>query len=279
MMVRISAADSPISANTTARLLVACNAGQANSTCCKGDETCGPDLLCTRSDGTKARQYCTDKTWTTDQCSPLCPGYDEAGVILTTCSDGTYCCGFDNTECCDKGEGYRINPRNGQILIQGQITSSARPASSTRTSSSSSSSSTSTSTSTASTTDPAAAQPASTGANNLPSPIATPSGLSGGAKAGIAVGAIAGAAIIAGLVFMLWRERKKRNALAESEKQTLGYGNGYYGHVPHEMPSQVAPVEMGAYEGNDSKYVFRGELEGARGELGGGQGKPSELHS
>ncbi|KAL8812745.1 MAG: hypothetical protein Q9223_007210, partial [Gallowayella weberi] len=70
----VSAADSPISANTTAKVLYACNPNAEFSTCCKAGETCGTDLLCHNSDGIKvARQYCTDPTWKTDQCSRLCP--------------------------------------------------------------------------------------------------------------------------------------------------------------------------------------------------------------
>ncbi|KAL8769251.1 MAG: hypothetical protein Q9209_004752 [Squamulea sp. 1 TL-2023] len=121
-------------------------------------------------------------------------------------------------------------------------------------------------------------QTGSTGVPALPSPKTAPStGLSSGAKAGIAVGAIVGVAIIAGLAFLLFRERRKRKALAQSEKPPMGYSNNGYGYgnmgsqqIPaqqHQMP----PSELGAYKGNEHKYHYRGEL-------GDGQGRPSELH-
>ena len=59
-----------------------------------------------------------------------------------------------------------------------------------------------------------------------------------------------------------------------NEKQTsMGYryGNNNMAVGRHEM--QQPPSELGAYErNNEQKYQFRGEL-------GDGQGKPSELHS
>ncbi|KAI4229226.1 MAG: hypothetical protein LQ349_006423 [Xanthoria aureola] len=268
----ISAADSPISANTSANLLFKCNANTTFTTCCmRGTETCGPDLLCHNVNGyLVARQYCTDPTWTTDQCSRLCPEFNEAGTVLTTCDDGSYCCGSRADDCCDAGRGYKINPSNGEIVIQSKTTS---------TSSSSSTSSTAAPATTSSTATAATAGAAQTGTNGaLPSPIPPSSGLSGGAKAGIAIGAVAGVAIIAGLAFLLYRERRKRKALAESEKQPPRNNNGYgYGNIgganmsqPQQQP-MGPPTELGAYEGNEHKYHYHSEL-------GDGQGRPSELH-
>ncbi|KAL8635272.1 MAG: hypothetical protein Q9228_007219 [Teloschistes exilis] len=87
--------------------------------------------------------------------------YDQAGTILTTCNDGSYCCGYENNECCSEGAGIKIN-KKGQIVAKGQITSSIAAATSSntptptssstdsqRTSSSSSSSSSATGTQTA----------------------------------------------------------------------------------------------------------------------------------
>ncbi|KAI4173841.1 MAG: hypothetical protein LQ348_006459 [Seirophora lacunosa] len=81
---KISAADSPHSKDD-ADQLVACNPGSVNSTCCYAWETCAPDLLCYNSgEGSVARQYCTDPTWTTDQCSKLCPGNQPPPLLRTT---------------------------------------------------------------------------------------------------------------------------------------------------------------------------------------------------
>ncbi|KAL8883352.1 MAG: hypothetical protein Q9192_007224 [Flavoplaca navasiana] len=170
--------------------------------------------------------------------------------------------------------GYQVDLNNGQIL--------AKSDTSTSTSTTSSSSTTAAPlTSASSTTTPTADAPA------LPSPTTTPSsGLSGGAKAGIAIGAVAGVAIIAGLAFLLFRERKKRKALGQSEKQPPGsYNNGYYGNTGNPnvqqqqqqqqqqpLQPQMPPQELGAYDRNEHKYRFHSEL-------GDGQGRPSELHS
>ncbi|KAL9633395.1 MAG: hypothetical protein Q9204_003415 [Flavoplaca sp. TL-2023a] len=195
----------------------------------------------------------------------MCPEFDEAGTVLTVCDDGTYCCGARNFECCDAGRGYQVDPNNGQILVKSNTQTS--------TSTSSSSSTTAAPLTSASTTTAPTAAPA------LPSPTTTPSsGLSGGAKAGIAIGAVAGVAIIAGLAFLLFRERKKRKALGQSEKQAPGYNNGYYGTAGNPnmqqqpLQPQIPPQELGAYERNEHKYRFHSEL-------GDGQGRPSELHS
>ncbi|KAL8789331.1 MAG: hypothetical protein Q9213_001254 [Squamulea squamosa] len=134
----------------------------------------------------------------------------------------------------------------------------------------------STTSSTSTTATAGAAQTGNNGAPALPSPTTPPSaGLSGGAKAGIAVGAIVGVAIIAGLAFMLFRERRKRKALMQSEKPSLGHSNGGYGNMgSQQIPpqqQQMTPSELGAYNRNEHKYHYRGEL-------GDGQGRPSELH-
>ncbi|KAL8948261.1 MAG: hypothetical protein Q9222_005532 [Ikaeria aurantiellina] len=281
----ISAADSSIS-NKTASLLVACNAGQGDSTCCFSYETCAPDLLCHRSDGTVRRQYCTDPTWATSQCSPLCPDYDEAGTILTTCNDGSYCCGYDNTQCCDNGGGTLINNSTGEIILRGQITTSIPESErTTLTPSPPSSTDSTTASATPSTTTTVNAGAASTGAAALPSPTTTSSSstLSGGAKAGIAVGVIAGVALIAGLLFLLWRERRKRRQLQNEHANhnpmgvnpvNGGGGGGYPEHyaVPTQDKPPVVPMQEmgGAYDGmQQDRYRFRGEMEG--------QGRPAEL--
>ncbi|KAL8853676.1 MAG: hypothetical protein Q9221_001487 [Calogaya cf. arnoldii] len=197
--------------------------------------------------------------------------FKEAGVVLTTCDDGSYCCGVRADDCCDAGRGYNVDPSNGQIIVQNKTRSA------TSTTSSSSTSSTAAPATTTSSATAATAGAAETGANALPSPIPASDGLSGGAKAGIAIGAVAGVAIIAGLAFLLSRERRKRKALAESEKQPLpGYDNGYYPSASspaaqlHHQPI-MAPSELGAYGRNEHKYHYHSEM-------GDGQGRPSELH-
>lgn len=270
---QVNAADSPIS-NKTASLLVPCNAA-ANSTCCFSYETCAPDLLCHSKDGSVRRQYCTDPTWQTDQCSPLCPDYDEAGTILTTCDDGSYCCGYLATECCDNGGGTRINKSNGQIVISGQISKSIAPA----TSAASPSATEGTSSSNPSTTASSVPAGGVTSPASLPSPSTSSSssdnGLSGGAKAGIAIGAVVAVALVAGLLFLLLREKRKRKALQggpAGEMQQGGMPGAKYPWqtVPGAPVEHYPPQEMGAGDHQTTtKYHVRGEMDG--------QGRPQEL--
>ncbi|KAL8719155.1 MAG: hypothetical protein Q9181_008095 [Wetmoreana brouardii] len=181
---------------------------------------------------------------------------DAAGTILTKCKDGSYCCFAGNTECCDQGGGTKID-KKGQIIPKGQITSSI--ADSASTSSVTGSSSTSSSTASHQT-----AAPATTTNPTLPSPNTTPSsGLSGGAKAGIAIGCVAGAALIASLLFLLFRERRKSRAMQTTPGDKPYAGN--WQNVPM-IDSQLPAQEMSTY---NTKYQLRGELDG--------QSKPQEL--
>ncbi|KAL8758313.1 MAG: hypothetical protein Q9184_003969 [Pyrenodesmia sp. 2 TL-2023] len=186
--------------------------------------------------------------------------------MLTECNDGSYCCGFDATECCVDGRGTKINKKNGQIILDGQITSSITSSATTSSSSTSSSSSTA-----SSSTQPLAAGPLTT-SPTLPSPSATPSssGLSGGAKAGIAIGSIAGVALIAGLAFLLVRERRKRKAL-QNQGQRGAYGPPDW-KPEQDAVNQVPPQEMSAYGTQEGRY-------GMRAELPNGQGRLHELYS
>lgn len=185
--------------------------------------------------------------------------YDAAGTTLTTCDDGSYCCGFDNTKCCDQGGGTKID-KNGRILAKGQITSSVAAPTSTATPSSTGSSRSSSSTNSAQT-----AAPATTTNQTLPSPNSQPSsGLSGGAKAGIAIGCVAAVALIAGLLFLLFRERRKSRALRDSNEKPQ-YEN--LQSVPNHEGQP--PQEMTAHD--QGRYHLRGEMDG--------QSRPQELHS
>ncbi|KAL9595345.1 MAG: hypothetical protein Q9219_006499 [cf. Caloplaca sp. 3 TL-2023] len=214
--------------------------------------------------------------------SPL--DFDEAGTILTECTDGSYCCGLDATDCCDNGGGTKINRSNGQIILSGQITRSA-----TRTASPSSSRTdpaTTSSTSSAMTTSSSSSLPTSslptansvTTSPSLPSPSSSDSDstLSTGAKAGIAIGCIAGAALVAGLLYLLFRERRKRKALLQQggpSAQTYPWQQQQQVMQQHNVaggaPVYAPPQEMGAYEAQDVKFQMRGEMDG--------QGRVQEL--
>ncbi|KAL9577914.1 MAG: hypothetical protein Q9203_007283 [Teloschistes exilis] len=197
-----------------------------------------------------------------------------------------------NNECCSEGAGIKIN-KKGQIVAKGQITSSIAAATSSNTPTPTSSSTDSQRTSSSSSSSSSATGTQTAGAVNanpsLPSPTPSSSGgLSSGAKAGIAIGCVAGAAIVAGLLYLLYRERRKSRALqgaahhadaqaylnnntnnttntADKFKPANGGAAGGYGGGP-EMP----PQEMGTYDQSFGKWQLRGEMDG-------GQGVPQEL--
>ncbi|KAI4187982.1 MAG: hypothetical protein L6R41_002447 [Letrouitia leprolyta] len=200
--------------------------------------------------------------------------YDEAGTILTECDDGSYCCGYQATECCDNGGGTQINKSNGQIVIGGQISKSIAPAASTTASPSATEGTSSSARFTIVSSVPAGG---ATTSQPLPSPSvasSSDSGLSGGAKAGIAIGAVAAVALIAGLGFLLFRERRKRRALqsgsAGEMQQNGALGTKYpWQSVPGAPVEHYPPQEMGTGDHQTMKYHVRGEMDG--------QGRPQEL--
>ncbi|KAL8937793.1 MAG: hypothetical protein Q9211_003501 [Gyalolechia sp. 1 TL-2023] len=201
----------------------------------------------------------------TTRTEPKNPRLRRSGHHLTECDDGSYCCGSPATECCAEGRGTSINKSNGQIVISGQISRPVAPA----TSAASASATEATSRSSSSTTT----SPVTAGgvtSPSLPSPSAASSsdnGLSGGTKAGIAIGAVAGVALVAGLLFLLYREWRKRKAL-----QGDAAGGMRQGRIPSEKyPWQTVPgapvehyqpQEMDAYDHQDAGYQIRGEMDG-----------------
>ncbi|KAI1499337.1 hypothetical protein F5X99DRAFT_430716 [Biscogniauxia marginata] len=57
------------------------------------------------------RGSCTDPTWTSPACLNLCADGDYAAaeeVEITTCNDGSFCCGASSSGCCERGEGVLI---------------------------------------------------------------------------------------------------------------------------------------------------------------------------
>jgi hypothetical protein len=109
------------------------------SMCCatnrtSGADSCLPNGLCvTFGSGNFWRESCTDKTWKSPACVRLCTddngkslaiwkrkqkrgfnSYSVPGATsssdawLTPCNDGTFCCGHNNTDCCNAQHGYTI---------------------------------------------------------------------------------------------------------------------------------------------------------------------------
>ncbi|KAL8668527.1 MAG: hypothetical protein Q9168_006847 [Polycauliona sp. 1 TL-2023] len=170
--------------------------------CCATKNRPNPDTprkdgLCqSQSEDQIWRESCTDPTWKSPSCVKLCiagtndqgESYGDLDMLITECSDLSYCCGDKNTTCCDQG--------NGVWLKDGEPTT-INP-NSTRT-----------------TTD--AATLASTTASDAVQTVTVSSphskstnGLGKPAIAGIAVGAVAGAAILALSIWLFLHQRKRR---------------------------------------------------------------------
>ncbi|ETS77228.1 hypothetical protein PFICI_11102 [Pestalotiopsis fici W106-1] len=184
--------------------LFACPAGDDGfATCCVSTDFCHPDNLCYNlNDGfpTVYRQYCTDQTWDSDNCSPLCrtAGEENASVTgavgLTPCSDGKFCCGTFNDDCC--------NNHAGLYAIQGTQVGPGKSFTTTATSAATASSASS---DTISGDVTASASPSS-------SAESTSAGISSGAIAGVAVGTAGVVAIFALAGVLFWRRRKSRTS-------------------------------------------------------------------
>ncbi|KAL9611226.1 MAG: hypothetical protein Q9167_004109 [Letrouitia subvulpina] len=199
--------------------------------------------------------------------------FDEAGVQLTTCPDGSYCCGPSNKECCAAGEGSHLD-KNGVIIISGQVSSSIAwhppPASTSRphrTAAVQSGPSTGTN---GNNQPPATAAGATSTGSTLPAPSLTNDGggngsgsLSSGAKAGIGVGCAVGVSLIAVLLFLLFRERKKRREM-ENLPQVRPWGP-----LADRKPV-IATASMQELPAGATK-VLRSEIDGKE--------RAGELHS
>ncbi|KAI4230954.1 MAG: hypothetical protein LQ352_008420, partial [Teloschistes flavicans] len=99
-----------------------------------------------------------------------------------------------------------------------------------------------------------------------------------GAKAGIAIGCVAGAALVAGLLYLLFRERRKSRALQGTQPHNAPEQREQGGLFEHYKPADSTgpvvlpqqPQEMGVYDQAQGKWHMRGEMDG-------GQGIPQEL--
>ncbi|KAL8921386.1 MAG: hypothetical protein Q9172_004038 [Xanthocarpia lactea] len=173
--------------------------------CCRLVGVDSPDVprkdgLCT-SGSNVWRESCTDPTWASPSCVKLCVnGTDANGLqmkdndeIITPCPDESYCCGSDNTACCNRGDGVwirdglptKINPNSTQKASDAASTTAAAAISGVG----------------AATTAPA--PPDDT------SPVSRSRGLAGGAIAGMVIGCLLGVAIL-GLAFWYLAKRKRQ---------------------------------------------------------------------
>lgn len=88
------------------------------SMCCALDgpvderDLCTSTGLCLRG-SVLSRAYCTDENWQSDACVKVCMDEESGGsangtVEITPCSDGTYCCGHNNLNCCGTDSAFKI---------------------------------------------------------------------------------------------------------------------------------------------------------------------------
>ncbi|KAH6645071.1 hypothetical protein BKA67DRAFT_128185 [Truncatella angustata] len=221
--------------------LYACPPGADGfATCCAEGDFCHPDGLCygpNAGQPTVRRQYCTDESWRSSNCSPLCRHDADAnspssgGAVLTPCMDGKICCGAFQSDCCDdhKGQyaiqGYEVGPGisyNTNSTTTQEVVSATSVTSATASSSSLSQSDASTT-------------------------------LSGGVIAGIVVGASVGLGLICIAAALVYRKRKPiQTQPGEPPKEAWSdttaiqsYGHNFYGgHSQYELSSATQPGEL-----------------------------------
>jgi hypothetical protein len=95
------------------------------SSCCQLDgepderDLCTTTGLCLRNN-VVSRGYCTDKTWASKACVNVCGSDDDGGnstgpTEITSCTDGTYCCGSNNLECCGTNRAFSIEVQGSVV--------------------------------------------------------------------------------------------------------------------------------------------------------------------
>ncbi|KAL8960335.1 MAG: hypothetical protein Q9193_002947 [Seirophora villosa] len=183
----------------------------------------------------------------------------DTDMVVTTCPDNSFCCGEQNTSCCDQGDGVwirdglptRINPNATQADPEPD------PATATTTAPVSDEAIT--------TTTPAAPEV-------TPSPPQS-TGLKGGAIAGIVIGSFLGVAIL-GLAFWYFGRRKRRLATNDvpqhsDDKMSLDEGasaTGRAGDVEKDFRTRVSPASELPAKGPRIPELHandRGELAGS----------------
>jgi hypothetical protein len=162
-------------------------------------------------------------------------------IIITTCNDGSYCCGYNNTACCLAGQGVFINGQiqsgNTPIPISTLITTGFV-----------------TSLTTTITTVTSAAETSTPTTSPLSSPSPNHSGFPTSAKIGIGVGVpVAIAIVILGWLYL--RERRQRRLLQR-------------GQDPSSMPGMAPPMENS--ETASSQFIRVVPTPAARSELASG---------
>ncbi|KAF7513149.1 hypothetical protein GJ744_010545 [Endocarpon pusillum] len=163
-----------------------CNATSPIANCCKDSDICLKNGLCF-SPGLNSvvRRGCTDQTWNSTSCANVCltTEFHSIDIVLTPCGEyGSFCCGQDKDAraCCDSNSTEQVGT--------GEPNTSSPP--------------------------PAASTPS--GTNTIPTTTATACPDNGSLHANsnawkpapIAVTAVLGSALLAGMVFFWWKNRE-----------------------------------------------------------------------
>ncbi|KAK1703886.1 hypothetical protein BDP67DRAFT_220025 [Colletotrichum lupini] len=237
--------------------------------CCNiaGDK-CQADGLCWNEEHKQLwRESCTDPTWESPKCLKLCvtddyesdDGIPGSGmdVVITKCSDGSYCCGEGQNAsiCCMAGRGVYIV--DGKIITSSAASSSSTIALTTSLAtvgitSAISSAITSAITSASHSADASStslitpSNPAESATSNTNSTWDNRNGIIGGA-----VGGGVGLAIVGIVAAFFWYKKKKRNTEtakfeASLEKQNAKNWPASSAQLQyrHELPVKPNPVEL-----------------------------------
>jgi hypothetical protein len=166
---------------------------------------------------------------------------------VTMCSDGSYCCGVSQTDCCVNGQGLAIIDYGQTATIPASSAAlttyyagvhvSTRPISRKTTGSSSS-----------------AASPTSSTTNSQSSPTSISSGLTDSAKIGLGVGLGVGIPILLLLVFIAWLLIRRTGTYPQTAVEPKrdhsyaapGTNNPTAAHL-HDLSSQPEFVQYGGH--------------------------------
>ncbi|KAG7005759.1 hypothetical protein G7Y79_00018g045660 [Physcia stellaris] len=211
-----------------------CNASPGVQSMCCNLRNCRSDGLCIPYDnGHLWRGPCTDPTWKDPACLQLCveglspdgSRWADLDAQVTTCADGTLCCGNYTTAlpCCANGKGY--------VIQQGRVIK-AQDATTSRTQSSAPIPRTS------------SISPSSTSVIPTPPPASKPSDT--GVIVGGVVGGVAGVAAL-GLAFWYFmiRKRVKQSEPSQFDEPDKGRQQQVW-QEPKEIPADIIRRELEA---------------------------------
>ena len=176
-------------------------------------------------------------------------GFEGTGTVLTVCDDDTICCGngeWARPNCCEKKLSVQVD-KNWRIIRSDQSEPPTPPTSATTPDETATQTSASSTTSSDSPSDTATDLPATTTPPG--DSESSNSSISGGAIAGIVVGAVAGVGLITAAAFF-WRRRGRRtgevvNGGGLPVAAAIGApDHGYYKPVDVGVPEMEVPMHQ-----------------------------------